>query len=137
MVVDFAVLADYALIDQHGKLSVLGMFQHVWVQHFPAVHPRTHLVLRVRGRRFEVGTHPVRIRFVDDRGDELIGGDGSIQFGEPPAGVTEMEAGAVLVFDVPLPRPGAYAFEILLDGQPAVRVPLTASAVVGVGGKLH
>jgi len=126
--VDFAVLADYALIDQQGKLSVLGIFQHVWVASFPAVHPRTHLVLRVRGRRTEIGEHRIRIRFVDDRDQELIGGDGTVQFGEPPAGVTEVEAGAVLVFDVPLPRAGAYAFEISL-GEQTLRVPLSASLV--------
>ena len=137
MVVDFAVLADYALVDQHGKLSVLGIFQHVWVQSFPAVHPRTHLVIRVRGRRTEIGNHPVRIRFVDDGGNELVGGEGAIQFGEPPAGVTEIEAGAVLVFDGPLPRAGQYAFEILLDGMPAMRVSLTASALQPMSGKLH
>ncbi|HSB56067.1 MAG TPA: hypothetical protein VLD58_17020, partial [Gemmatimonadales bacterium] len=97
MHVDFAVLADYALIDQHGKLSVLGIFQHVWVAGFPAVHPRTHLVLRVRGRRTEVGEHPIRIRFLDDQGNELMGGEGTVNFGEPPAGITEIEAGAVLV----------------------------------------
>jgi len=134
VIVDFAVLADYALVDQHGKLSVLGIFQHVWVQSFPAVHPRTHLVIRVRGRRTEVGNHPVRIRFVDDQGTELVGGEGAIQFGEPPAGVTDIEAGAVLVFDVPLPRAGPYAFEILLDGTPAMRVPLTASSLQPAGG---
>jgi len=127
--VDFAVLADYALIDQHGKLSVLGIFQHVWVAGFPAVHPRTHLVLRVRGRRSEVGDHPIRIRFVDDQGAELIGGEGTVHFGPPPPGVTDIEAGAVLVFDVPLPRPGTYAFEILVDGGSPVRVPLSASAL--------
>jgi len=126
--VDFAVLADYALIDQQGKLSVLGIFQHVWVASFPAVHPRTHLVLRVRGRRTEIGEHRIRIRFVDDRDQELIGGDGTVQFGEPPAGVTEVEAGAVLVFDVPLPRAGPYAFEISL-GEQTLRVPLSASLV--------
>src|SRR5207245_1782142 len=32
---DFAVIADYALVDQAGKLSVLGIFQHIWVQQFP------------------------------------------------------------------------------------------------------
>ena len=32
----------------------------------------------------------------------------------------------MLVFDIPLPRPGAYAFEISLDGEMATRVPLTA-----------
>ena len=121
------MLADYALIDQHGKLSVLGIFQHVWVGSFPAVHPRTHLVLWVRGRRTEIGQHPIRIRFVDDAGVELMGGDGTVQFGEPPAGVTEIEAGAVLVFDVPLPRPGAYAFEISMDSSSPIRVPLSAS----------
>lgn len=137
MQVDFAVLADYALIDQHGKLSVLGMFQHVWVATFPAMHPRTHLVVRVRGRRTEVGEHPLRIRFVDDAGTELMGGDGTVQFGEPPAGVTEIEAGAVLVFDVPLPRPGAYAFEISIDGGEAIRVPLSASQLPAEGQVRH
>jgi hypothetical protein len=138
VIVDFAVLADYALVDQHGKLSVLGIFQHVWVQSFPAVHPRTHLVIRVRGRRTEVGNHPVRIRFVDDQGTELVGGEGAIQFGEPPAGVTDIEAGAVLVFDVPLPRAGVYAFEIVLDGTAAMRVPLTASSLQPAsGGMMH
>jgi hypothetical protein len=124
---DFAVLADYALIDQHGKLSVLGIFQHVWVAAFPAMHPRTHLVLRVRGRRSEVGDHPIRIRFVDEQGTELIGGEGMVHFGAPPAGVQEIEAGAVLVFDIPFPHPGSYAFEISVDGGSMVRVPLTAS----------
>ena len=43
MHLDFAVIADYALVDQAGKLSVLGIFQHIWVQQFPAMHPRLHL----------------------------------------------------------------------------------------------
>lgn len=128
VLVDFAVLADYALIDQQGKLSVLGIFQHVWVASFPAVHPRTHLVLRVKGRRTEIGEHSLRIRFVDEEGKELMGGDGTVQFGEPPAGVTEVEAGAVLVFDVPLPKPGPYAFEIILADN-VVRVPLSAAMI--------
>jgi hypothetical protein len=124
---DFALVADYALIDQQGKLSVLGIFQHVWIGNFPSVCPRTHLVLRVRGRRTEIGIHTIRIRFVDEAGTELLGGEGTVQFGEPPAGVVDVEAGAVLVFDVPLPRPGQYAFEITLDGEIASRVPLTAA----------
>jgi uncharacterized protein DUF6941 len=106
---------------------VLGIFQHVWLTNFPAVCPRTHLVLRVRGRRTEIGVHTIRIRFVDDAGTELLGGEGTVQFGEPPAGVVDVEAGAVLVFDVPLPRPGLYAFEITLDGETSTRVPLTAA----------
>jgi hypothetical protein len=126
---DFAVLADYALIDQQGKLSIIGIFQHVWVSAFPTVYARTHLVLRVKGRRTEIGSDTIRIRFVDDGGQELLGGEGTVQFGEPVASVTELEAGAVLVFDIPLPRAGQYAFEISLDGQISTRVPLTAAQV--------
>ena len=47
---------------------MLGIFQHVWLTKVPAVCPRTHLVLRVRGRRTEIGVHTIRIRFVDENG---------------------------------------------------------------------
>ena len=107
---------------------MLGIFEHVWVQSFPAVHQRTHLVLRVRGRRTEIGVHQLRIRFVDSNGETLLGGEGTVQFGEPAAGIVDVEASAVLVFDIPLPRAGAYAFEITLDQGSALRVPLAASA---------
>jgi hypothetical protein len=82
-------------------------------------------VLRLRALRSEVGEHAIRIRFLDDEDTELLGGEGSVQFGEPPAGVTDVEAAAVLVFDVPLPRPGAYRFVISVDGRPAAEVGLT------------
>src|SRR4051812_37440383 len=90
------------------------------------MYPRTHLVLRVRGRRTEIGVHTIRIRFVDEGGNELLGGEGTVQFGEPPAGGGGVEAGAGLGFDGPLPPPGQYAFEISLDGELASRVALSA-----------
>src|SRR6266702_3808345 len=108
MILDFAVIADYALVDQAGKLSVLGIFQHIWVQQFPATHPRLHLVLRLKGRRTEVGEHTVQIRLLDEQDAEILGGNGNVTFAEPPAGVTEIEAGAILVFDVPFPHAGPY-----------------------------
>ena len=127
MNLDFAVVADYALVDQAGKISVLGMFQHIWVQQFPAMHPRLHLVLRLKGRRTEVGEHAVRIRMVDEEGMEILGGNGTVTFAEPPAGVTDIEAGAILVFDVPFPHAGPYRFEITIDGTVQAAVPLTVS----------
>jgi len=103
---------------------------------FPAIHPRLHLVLRLRGRRTEIGEHRIQIRFIDDEGKELIGGEGTVHFGEPPAGVVDIEASAVLVFDIPLHRAGAYSFELRLDDGQEVRVPLTAAVLPmqGPGG---
>ena len=129
MIASLAVVCDYALIDQHGKLSVLGIFERIWVEHFPAVHPRLHLVLRLKGRRTEIGEHAIVIRLVDDEGREVLRGDGAVQIGEPPAGVLEVEAGAVLAFDVPLERPGTYTFEIAVDGSLEATVPITVSQI--------
>ena len=127
MHLDFSVVADYALVDQAGKISVLGIFQHIWVQQFPAMHPRLHLVLRLRGKRTEIGEHGVQIRLLDEQGVEIIGGNGSVTFAEPPAGVTDIEAAAILVFDVPFPHAGLYRFEIVVDGERKATVPITVS----------
>lgn len=127
MHVDFAVACDYAIIDQHGKLSVLGIFQHIWTARFPTVHPRLHLVVRLRGKRTEVGEHGLRIRLLDEDDAEILSGDGTVTFNEPPAGVIDLEAGAVLAFDVPLEKPGRYRFEIAVDGTVQAVVPIGVS----------
>lgn len=131
MRIDFASVCDYALVDQYGKLSVLGMFQHIWVAQFPALHPRLHLVIRVRGKRTEIGQHTVRIRFIDPDGAEVLAGDGTVNFAEPPAGVTEIEAGAILVFDVPFARAGRYQFEISVDHETQTFLPITVGQSPG------
>jgi hypothetical protein len=137
MYLDFAVVADYALVDQAGKLSVLGIFQHIWVQQFPAMHPRLHLVLRLKGKRTEVGEHAVQIRLVDEQDAEILGGAGNVTFAEPPAGITEIEAGAVLVFDVPFPHAGVYRFVITIDGEKQATVPVTVSQLAAPASGPH
>jgi hypothetical protein len=91
------------------------------------MHPRLHLVLRLKGKRTEVGEHQVQIRLLDEADAELLGGSGTVNFAEPPAGVTEIEAAAVLVFDVPFPHAGQYRFEITVDGERKATVPITVS----------
>ncbi len=107
---------------------MLGVFEHVWVNRFPGRHRAAHLVVRVRGRRTEIGVHALRIRFLRENGETLMETEGTVRFGEPPAGVQHVEATAVLVFDLPLPAPGRYRFEVELDGgADTVRIPLTAA----------
>jgi hypothetical protein len=128
MHIDLATVSDYAVIDQYGKLSVMGIFSHIWVAQFPAVHPRLHLVLHLKGRRTEIGKHIVRIRLLDEEGTEIITGDGTVNFAEPPAGVLEISAGCILVFDVPFPKAGRYHFEILVDEDLETEIPITVAA---------
>lgn len=139
MQVVLAALADYALVDQAGRLSVVGIFSQVWVQAFPAEHRRTHLVIRVIGKRTEIGEHKIRIRFLDPDGRELFGGEGTFRFGEPPAGVTFVEAAVILAYDLPLPKAGRYDVELALDGELSTHLPLTAAAapLPGAAPNLH
>lgn len=127
MIVQLALVCDHAIIDQHGKLSVLGIFDRIWVERFPAIHPRLHLVLRLKGRRTEIGDHSVLIQLVDAQGQEILRGEGNVSIGEPAAGVVEIEAAAVLAFDVPLEKPGVYTFEIAVDGARAASVPISVT----------
>src|SRR5438552_15031328 len=108
-------------------MSVLGIFQHIWVPQFPAMHPRLHLVLRLKGKRTEVGEHQVQIKLLDEDDAELLGGSGTVNFAEPPAGVTEIEAAAALVFAVPFPPAWQYRFEITAAAQRKASVPITVS----------
>ena len=122
-----ALLCDYALVDQHGKLSVMGVWRHVVVGEFPAMHPRAHLVLHMRGRRTELGTYSLTVRLHDPSGAVLMEQAGTMQVNEPPAGVVDLESPAILVFDLPLPVAGEYAFVVHLDGEEVARVPFKAT----------
>jgi hypothetical protein len=127
MNIDLAVACDYAVIDRFGKLSVMGIFSHIWVGKFPALHPRLHLVLHLKGRRTEIGEHAVRIRLLDEEDQQVLKGDGTVTFSEPPAGVLEIAAGCILVFDVPFRHPGKHRFEIAVDEHVETVIPITVA----------
>jgi hypothetical protein len=117
---------------------VLGIWRHVAVSQFPAVHPRASFVLRLRGRRTEIGSHELGIRLVDPEGTVVLEQNGMMQVNEPPAGVIEMEAPVVMVLDLPLPRGGEYTFVVYVGGIESARLPFHASQVTPPpGGTMH
>jgi len=62
MHVSFALFADAANLSQEGKLNILGVFDALQVAALPAVHPRAHLVLHIKGTGADVGSHTVNFR---------------------------------------------------------------------------
>ena len=107
---------------------MLGVWRHIVVGHFPAMHQRAHLVLHMRGRRTELGTHTLTVILHDPNGGVLMEQSGTMQVNEPPAGVVDLESPAILVFDLPLPMAGDYAFTVRLDDADVARVPFKATA---------
>jgi hypothetical protein len=108
------------------------------VPQFPAMHARAHLVVLLRGRRTEVGSHPFSVQLLDPAGNIVLQNGGTMHVAEPPAGVVELESPAVLVLDLPLPTPGEYAFVVELDGMQVAQVPFQVQLVAGPpSGGMH
>lgn len=133
MEIDLALLADAATIDASGKLSILGIFDHLSAGSFPARHPRMVLILRFSAGVRESGKHGVVIRLKDAEGHELARIDGEMQLGPGPAtSAGAMSVPHILNLDgVVLPKAGRYAFDVGVDGEHHVTVPLMVTGPVG------
>ena len=127
MEVDLALLADAATVDASGKLNILGVFDRLATSAFPTRHPRLSLVLRFAAGVHEVGRHEVEIVLKGPEGEEIVRIDGEMNLTAGPRGV----AGGVLVPHVlnmdglVFPRAGRYAFDVRVDGEHHVSIPLT------------
>lgn len=126
MEIDLALLADAATVDASGKLNILGVFDRISASRFPAQHPHVSLVLRLGASMNEAGSHTVEIALKDPEGNQVVHLNGEVKVGPGPAAsggrvrvpqVVNMER---LVF----PRPGRYSFDVAVDGEHQVSVPL-------------
>lgn len=84
MRLSFALFADAANISQEGKLNILGVFDAVQCGTLPTVHPRAHLVVRLKGGHEDVGTHTVSLHWLNPQGTELWSSNGELNVGAPP-----------------------------------------------------
>ena len=124
MHVSFALFADAANLSQEGKLNILGVFDAVQVGQCPAIHPRAHLVVRLKGTPLDAGTHAVTLRWINPRGEELWSSTGDIEVGTPPVGVAEMDLPIIASVDLPLDQIGTFSMEVLIDNEEAASVGL-------------
>lgn len=126
MEIDLALLADAATIDASGKLNILGIFDRITAKSFPAQHSRITLVLRFAAGLQEAGSHEMEIRLKDPAGGEVVRLNGSMQLGP---GTSDSGAGVkvphILNLDgMVFPEPGMYIFDVLVDGEHHVSIPL-------------
>jgi hypothetical protein len=129
MQVAFAVFADAANLSQEGKLNVLGVFDALQVGTLPAVHPRAHLVVHLKGSPADVGRHTVTLRWVNPAGNELWTSSGELNVGQPPAGVTEMDLPLIAQIDLPIDAAGGYHMSVSLDDHQSAQVPMQVRTV--------
>jgi hypothetical protein len=117
MRVSFALFADAANISQEGKLNILGVFDAVHVAQFPALHPRTTFVLRLKAVPQDAGTHPLTLRWVNPRGDELWTSDAELEIGVAPPGTKDLDMPVIVQLDLPLDMHGDYRMVIRVGNR--------------------
>ena len=122
MHVSFALFADAANLSQEGKLNILGVFDALQVTTLPAVHPRAHLVVHLKGGGTDVGAHTVSFRWLSPNGQELWNSSGDLNVGSPPPGVAEMDLPLIAQLDLPMDTAGSYTMAIAIDGEHTVDV---------------
>lgn len=129
MEVDLALLADAATIDGAGKLNILGIFDRLSTASFPAQHPQMVLILRFAASVQEMGHHRVAISLRDPGGQEAMRIDGEMQLGSGPGAVGGgIQVPHILHLDgLVFPVAGRYAFDVIVDGDHHVSVPLAVT----------
>ena len=135
MEIDLALLADAATVDASGKLNILGVFDRLTTAHFPVQHGRISLVLRFQAVVQDTGRHQIQITFADPKGKEVVGLNGEIQIG---AGKQAVENGVrvpqVLNLDgIVFEEAGRYTFDVKIDGQHHVSIPLVVEGPPATG----
>jgi hypothetical protein len=133
MEVDLALLADAATIDGSGKLNILGIFDRLGTNAFPTRHPRLSLVLRFSAGVHEVGRHEVAIVLKASDGKELVHIDGEMNLSAGPRVIADgVLVPHILNLDgLVFPSPGRYSFEVIVDGEHHVSIPLTVDGPSG------
>ena len=117
MHVSFALFADAANLSQEGKLNILGVFDALQVASLPAIHPRAHLVVHLKGTGVDMGAHTVSFRWLSPSGQELWNSSGDLNVGAPPPGAAEMDLPLIAQLDLPMDAVGGYTMAIAIDGN--------------------
>ena len=134
MEIDLALLADAATIDASGKLNILGIFDRIGVAQFPAQHGRVTLVLRFTAGTSEIGSHEVHIRMSDPDGAEVLSLNGEIQLVGGQAAQEGIRVPHILNLDgLVFTGPGMYNFDVKVDGEHHVSLPLSVEGPQGRG----
>ncbi len=118
-------LCDHALIGQDGKLSLIGIFDHIGVTRLPAQHPRFFVVIVLQGNAVEPQVEM-----------ELIGPDGATMMREAipidPAAIAQGSGNLLAEVNMlSLEQPGMFQFRVSSAGRVLGVVGLQVDLIPG------
>jgi hypothetical protein len=119
------LLADYANLSQEGKLNVMGIFDRINANRFPARHPEMYIVVRLRAELGEGDeTRTLTIKLLDEDGAQIGAVSQEFQMSPAKSGYMPEANFMINLRDVMFPQPGRYEFVLLVDKESKGSMPL-------------
>ncbi len=121
--------ADYATVDQAtGKLNVLGAFNRIFAQSFPAVHPRMSVAIKLVASEPTETSEPrpieVSLFDADRQSPPLFQMSGMVQLPVDNRGFRQ-DANVLLELNgLEFPRAGTYEFVVTVNGEEIGDAPI-------------
>lgn len=107
----YVVLCDHLLIDQANKITLVGVFDRVFVEAIPSKQEACFLAAEIVG---VPGPCSVMIRIKDDKGAEVVPALGPLNLELSSYGTARI---TMRIANLPLLRLGQYRFVVSVDGQ--------------------
>lgn len=128
--------ADYANIEQGGKLNVMGIFNDINSPMFPVKRPSMHLVVKLGAELGETNQRRrVTIKLIDEDGAELVNLSRDIDL-PPVVGGRLPEFNFIVgLNDITFPRPGRYEFVVLVDNDSKGEIPIYLNQIAAQGNE--
>jgi hypothetical protein len=124
----FSVLCDDVRREDNGKLMLIGLFELVAGAQYPMSYPGMAVVNRWCNGQ---GEYLQKVRLVDQANTVIIETQESpVQLADMRVTVTSVS----LMRNIPIPRPGRYWVEVLLNGDLKTRYSLMA-LLIGPDGR--
>lgn len=127
MQVNLALFADAANVSQEGKLNIFGIYDALQVAQLPAMHPRCTFVLRLKANAQDTGVHPLVLRWMNPRGNELWNSSAELEISGAP-GSGELDMPVIIQIDLPLDVPGEYRLIINVGSKHTAHCTLNVHA---------
>ena len=107
---NFVHISENAFFSQEGKLNVIGIFDKIFSDSFPALHPIFAISVGIIGKK---GLHKILIEIVAPQKTQEI-----IKIEKTDIEIKEDGSGANFVANligIPFPDPGIYTLKVTLD----------------------
>lgn len=119
----YTLLCDDVRQELGGKFSLMGLFESIYANAFPAVHPRFAIVNEWSGG---IGEFTVRIRLLTPEREHVISESEAVikLYSE-----TQRHRDISIRFNTPFKIPGTYWIETFVDGERVGLTPLSVQQV--------